>query len=213
MKFDLYVITDQEVAGGLSHEEIARQAIAGGADVIQLRDKASGPLELLRIGRGIRKITRRTGIPFIVNDRLDVALACGADGVHLGQDDMSGGVARQIAPPRFIIGISVGTLEEAIQAELEGADYIAVSPVFPTASKSDAGPGHGLDLLKEIRQNITIPVVAIGGINSGNVNEVIEAGADGVAVISAVVRDPDIKAAARDLKAKIRKSKVIMTEC
>jgi thiamine-phosphate pyrophosphorylase len=163
--------------------------------------------------RTLRKITRTTGSLFIVNDRLDVALACGADGVHLGQDDMSAGVARQIAPSRFIIGISVGTIEEAIQAELEGADYIAVSPVFPTASKSDAGPGHGLDLLKEIRQNITIPVVAIGGINSGNVNDVIEAGADGVAVISAVVRDPDIKAAARDLKAKIRKSKALMIEC
>jgi len=213
MKFDLYVITDEEIAGGLSHAEIARQAIAGGADVIQLRDKTCEPGELLRIGRTIRKITRKTGTLFIVNDRFDVALACGADGVHLGQDDMGGGVARQIAPPRFIIGISVGTLEEAIQAELEGADYIAVSPVFPTASKSDAGPGHGLDLLKEIRQNITIPVVAIGGITSGNVNDVIEAGADGVAVISAVVGDPDIKAAARDLKAKIRKSKVIMTEC
>ena len=211
MKFDLYVITDQEVAGGLSHAEIARQAIAGGADVIQLRDKASGPLELLRIGRGIRKITRRTGIPFIVNDRLDVALACGADGVHLGRDDMGAGVARQIAPPHFIIGISVGTLEEAVRAEQEGADYIAVSPVFPTTSKSDAGPGHGLDLLKKIRRIVTIPVVAIGGINSGNVNDVIEAGADGVAVISAVVGDPDIKAAARDLKKKIRKSKAAMT--
>ena len=213
MKFDLYVITDQEVAGGLSHEEIARQAIAGGADVIQLRDKACGPRDLLRIGRSIRKITRRTGILFIVNDRLDVALACDADGVHLGQDDMGAGEARQIAPPRFIIGISVGTLDEAVRAEQEGADYIAVSPVFPTTSKSDAGPGHGLDLLKKIRQIITIPVVAIGGINPGNVHEVIEAGADGVAVISAVVGDPDIKAAARNLKKKIRKSKAIMIEC
>ena len=211
MKFDLYVITDEEIAGGLSHAEIARQAIAGGADVIQLRDKACGPRELLRIGRIIRKITRRTGIPFIVNDRLDVALACDADGVHLGQDDMGAIVARQIAPPQFIIGISVGTLDEAVRAEQEGADYIAVSPVFPTTSKSDAGPGHGLDLLKKIRRIITIPVVAIGGINPGNVNEVIEAGADGVAVISAVVGDPDIKAAARDLKKKIRKSKVAMT--
>ena len=213
MKFDLYVITDQEVAGGLSHEEIARQAIAGGADVIQLRDKACGPRELLRIGRSIRKITRRTGILFIVNDRLDVALACDADGVHLGQDDMGAGEARQIAPPRFIIGISVGTLDEAVRAEQEGADYIAVSPVFTTTSKNDAGPGHGLELLKKIRQIITIPVVAIGGINPGNINDVIEAGADGVAVISAVVGDPDITAAARDLKNKIRKSKAILMEC
>jgi thiamine-phosphate pyrophosphorylase len=207
MKLDLYVITDEEIAGGLSHADIARRAIAGGADVIQLRDKVCGSMDLVRIGRVIREITRKTGAIFIVNDRLDVALACGADGVHLGQDDLRAGVARQIAPQGFIIGVSVGTLEEAIRSEQEGADYLALSPVFSTASKYNAGPGHGLGILQKIRRNVSIPIIAIGGINTGNVNDVIAAGADGVAVISAVVGSPDITAAARQLRKMVRKSK------
>ena len=207
---DLYVITDESVAGGLSYAEIALRAIAGGADVIQLRDKACGPRELCRIGRVIREITRKTGTLFIVNDRLDVALSCSADGIHLGQDDMRAGTARQIAPPGLIIGVSVGTLEEAIRAVQEGADYLALSPVFSTTSKNDAGPGRGLEALREIRRNTSIPVIAIGGVNPGNVNDAIAAGADGIAVISAVVGSPDITAAARDLKEMIQKSKVNM---
>lgn len=207
MNLELYVITDEEIAGGLSHAEIARLALAGGADVIQLRDKARGPRELVRIGRVIREITRKNGALFIVNDRIDVALACGADGVHLGQDDLCTGVVRQIAPPGFIIGVSVGTVEEAIQAEREGADYLAISPVFPTASKYNAGPGHGLKVLQDIRRNVSIPLIAIGGINAGNVHDVIAAGADGVAVISAVVGSPDITAAARQLRELVRKSR------
>jgi len=207
MKFDLYVITDKAIAGGLTHAEIARRAIAGGADVIQLRDKVCGCRELSRIGRAIRTITMKTGTLFIVNDRLDVALACGADGVHLGQDDIRVGVARQIAPPGFIIGVSVGTVDEAVQAEEEGADYIALSPIFSTASKNDAGPGLGLEVVREIRRSVSVPVIAIGGINLDNVRQVIAAGADGVAVISAVVGSRDIIAASRELKKRISESK------
>ena len=144
MHLSLYVITDESAGAGLSHAEIAKRAIRGGADVIQVRDKTCGPRELLRIGRVIREITGKTGTLFMVNDRLDVAIACGADGVHLGQDDLCADVARQLTPPGFIIGVSVGTLEEAVRAERDGADYVALSPVFPTASKNDAGPGHGL---------------------------------------------------------------------
>ena len=210
MNLDLYVITDEEVAGNLSHAEIAQRAIAGGADVIQLRDKTCGCKELLWIGRDIREITRKTGTLFIVNDRLDVALACNADGVHLGQDDMGVGVARQIAPPGLILGVSVGTLEEAVRAERDGADYVAVSPLFPTTSKNDAGPGYGLKVLQEIRHNVSIPVIAVGGINRNNVNDVIAAGADGIAVISAVVGSPDIMKAAMELREMVRKSKAMM---
>jgi thiamine-phosphate pyrophosphorylase len=129
-----------------------------------------------------------------------VALACGADGVHLGQDDIRVGVARQIAPPGFIIGVSVGTVDEAVMAEQAGADYLALSPVFSTASKNNAGTGRGLGVLREIRRNVSVPVIAIGGINRDNVCDVIAAGADGVAVISVVVGSPDITAAARELK-------------
>jgi thiamine-phosphate pyrophosphorylase len=210
MKYDLYVITDEAIAGGLTHAEIARRAIAGGADVIQLRDKACGCRELYRIGRAIRTITMKTGTLFIVNDRLDVALACGADGVHLGQDDIRVGVARQIAPPGFIIGISVGTVDEATRAEQEGADYIALSPVFSTASKNDAGPGRGLIVLREIRRSVSVPVIAIGGITMDNVREVITAGADGVAVISVVVGSKNITAAAQELSTRISDSKAVL---
>ncbi len=204
MNFDLYVITDPDPGRGRTHAEIAEQAITGGADAIQLRDKSCSPGELVRIGRPLREITRRGSALFIINDRLDVALACGADGVHLGQGDMRTDVARQIAPPGFIIGVSVSTVGEAVQAEREGADYIALSPVFSTGSKPDAGPGHGLAVLREIRQNVSVPVIAIGGITRENISEVISAGADGAAVISAVVGAPDITAAARDLKNLIR---------
>jgi thiamine-phosphate pyrophosphorylase len=207
MKYDLYVITDEAIAGGLTHEEIARRAIIGGADVIQLRDKVSGCRELCRIGRALRTLTMKTGTLFIVNDRLDVALACGADGVHLGQNDIRVDVTRQIAPPGFIIGVSVGTVDEAVRAEEEGADYLAISPVFSTASKNDAGPGRGLDVVREIRRSVSVPVIAIGGINLDNVREVIAAGADGVAVISAVVGSRDIIATARELSKRISESK------
>lgn len=200
MPYDLYVITDETLAGGLLHAEIARRAVAGGADVIQLRDKALDCHELVRIGREIRAVTNPAGARFIVNDRLDVALACGADGVHLGQGDISIEVARQLAPPAFVIGISVGSVDEALAAASAGADYVALSPTFDTGSKTDAGPGHGINRLRSIRNAVRIPVIAIGGIGPGNVREVIRAGADGVGVISAVVSAPDITQAARDLR-------------
>ncbi|MFA4876033.1 MAG: thiamine phosphate synthase [Methanoregula sp.] len=199
MRYDLYVITDEQISGGRSHAMIAQMAVLGGADVIQLRDKSRGCLELIRVGREIRRITRDAKAGFIVNDRLDVALACGADGVHLGQGDLTPAVARQLAPPGFIIGVSVGSRDEAALAEKEGADYVALSPTFSTGSKADAGPGHGCARLAEIAACVSIPVIAIGGISNGNIPEVMRAGAAGIAVISAVVAQPDITAAARQL--------------
>jgi thiamine-phosphate pyrophosphorylase len=207
MNFDLYVITDETIGGGLSPAEIAQRAIAGGADTIQYRDKTSSARDLLHTARELCTLTRKTGTVFIVNDRLDIALACGADGVHLGQDDLRVSTARQLAPPGFIIGVSVGTVEEAAEAEREGADYVALSPTFSTGSKNDAGPGHGLDRLREIRRGVSLPVIAIGGISRRNVRDVIAAGADGIAVISAVVASPDITAAARELRDLVRVSR------
>jgi thiamine-phosphate pyrophosphorylase len=207
MNFDLYVITDEGLAGGRSHAGIAQQAVLGGADIIQLRDKSLSCRELAVVGREIAGITRKAGAVFLVNDRVDVAVACGADGVHLGQDDMRVSTARQLGPPGFIIGVSVGTVKEAVAAEREGADYVALSPVFSTASKENAGPGYGLDRLREIRRAVSLPIVAIGGINLQNVQDVIAAGADGIAVISSVVASPDITGAARELKGLVRESK------
>ncbi len=142
-----------------------------------------------------------------MNDRLDIALACGADGVHLGQDDLPLQAARVIAPRPFIIGISVGTVDEAIQAEREGADYVAVGPVFSTGSKSDAGPGLGLQRVNEIKRAVFIPVIGIGGIHTDNAGAVIAAGADGIAVISAVVSQADITQAAQQIRQVIRQEK------
>ena len=207
MQYDLYVITDEAISGGRSHADIARQAVEGGADVIQLRDKAIGGRALLSAALGIREITRQSGALFIVNDRLDIALASGADGVHLGQDDMPASVVRQLAPPGFLIGVSVGSVAEALVAVSDGADYIAVSPVFPTPSKDDAARPAGLEGVKDIRHSVSLPLVAIGGIGLHNVAEVIGSGADGIAVISAVVGKPDIASAAKELKEAVSRAK------
>ena len=207
MNLELYVITDQDVSCGKSPVEIAREAIAGGADAIQLRDKHCDCRQLVRLGKMISAITKDKGVLLIVNDRLDVALSCGADGVHLGQDDLRVDTARQIAPHGFISGVSVGSNEEAEQAEKDGADYIAFGPVFDTTSKNNAGPGHGLTLLRTVCNRVSIPVIAIGGIGIANAAGVFEAGADGIAVISAVVGSSDISRAAGELKLLIRNVK------
>lgn len=200
MEYGLYVITDERLSKGLTHVEIARRAIAGGADVIQLRDKTCDCAYFRSCADDIRHIANEADVPFIVNDRLDVALQSHADGVHLGQGDIPLKFARRMAPKNFIIGISAGTLREALDAERDGADYIGLGPVFPTASKDDAGEACGLGLLREVKSRVSVPVVAIGGIGPRNATDVIAAGADGLAVISAVVSQEDVTAAARRLK-------------
>ncbi|HUM78261.1 MAG TPA: thiamine phosphate synthase [Methanoculleus sp.] len=207
MGYDLYVITDETVGRGRSHAELAAQAVDGGADVIQLRDKRLPAPDLLEAATAVRKITRDSGALFIVNDHLDLALRVGADGVHLGAADIPLPEARSLSPPSFIIGASVGSVAGALRAEAAGADYVALSPTFATGSKSDAGPGLGLFVLSAIRAAVSVPLIAIGGINAGNVADVIAAGADGVAVISAVVGEDDVTAAARDLRARIAAAK------
>jgi thiamine-phosphate pyrophosphorylase len=204
--WDLYLVTDENLSRGRSHLQIAVLAIEGGVDVIQLRDKEMPARELFQCALEIRSLTARKGVRFIVNDRLDIALAVGADGVHLGQDDLPSAVARSLAPD-LVIGVSVGSVEEAVIAQREGADYVAVSPLFGTGSKKDAGPGHGLEVLREVRGSVTLPVVGIGGINIANVAEVVGAGADGVAVISALVSQPDVTKAAKELRAAVVEAK------
>lgn len=203
----LYVITDEELSKGRSHFQIARAAIAGGADVIQLRDKTADSLKLYQTALEIRTLTRQAVIPFIMNDRLDIALAADADGLHVGQDDLPAKIARKLLGPHKILGISASSEEEAVQAEKEGADYLGVGPVFEARStKADAGEPRGLQLIKNIRKRCSIPIVAIGGINQSNVKSVIEVGAQCAAVISAIVSAPDVAEATRMLKDHIRKS-------
>ncbi len=213
MPYDLYVVSDELLSNGLTHQQIAAQALEGGADVIQLRDKHRNGRDLVKIANEIRRCTKTHNALFIVNDRIDVALASHADGVHLGQDDIPLSIARELAPKPFIIGISVGSVKEAVNAERGGADYVAVSPVFSTASKGDAGPGLGTGLVSQIRKHVRIPLIAIGGIGPHNVSEVIAAGADGIAVISAVVSSADIAGSARDLKSIIARCKSGRQKC
>lgn len=208
MKYDLYVVTDEDLSNGHSHAEIARLATIGGADVIQLRDKKMSSADLFAVALQIRDITKGKAL-FIVNDRVDIALASKADGVHLGQNDLPVKAVRRIVPDDFIIGISISSVDEALKGARDGANYVAVSPVFSTGSKQDAGLGLGVSCITAVRKAVpaNIPVVGIGGLNSENILEVISAGLDGVCVISAVVSAPDITKAARDLREKIRRAK------
>ncbi|HSL99405.1 MAG TPA: thiamine phosphate synthase [Candidatus Limnocylindria bacterium] len=200
-RWRLYVITDESVSRGRSHIEVAEAAIRGGADVIQLRDKTASGGTLYRVALALRKLTREAKVPLIVNDRLDIALAADADGVHLGQKDLPATVARNIMGPVRILGVSADTLEEALLAEKDGADYLGVGPVFEAReTKADAGEPLGLERIARIRKHCRLPIVAIGGIKAENARLVREAGADSAAVISAIVAADDITQAARELK-------------
>ena len=196
----LYVVTDEGLSNGLSHTQITELCCQGGTDIIQLRDKNADDATFLRYAREMKRICDRFGTTFIVNDRFDIALECEADGAHLGQSDMDIADARARSPKGFILGCSVGNVEEALKAERDGADYVALSPVFDTLSKADADPGHGLDMLSQIKSAVKIPVYAIGGINKENARSVVDAGADAICVISAVVSQKDPAEAAESLK-------------
>lgn len=196
----LYVITDRALARGRPDIEIAREAIAGGATALQLRWK-TGPLsEALQIGHALRALCREAGVLFIVNDRVDLALAVEADGVHVGVNDLPVPETRKLVGESMVVGFSPETLEQAVEAEAAGADYLGVGPVYPTATKPDAGPAVGLKHLARIVRAVRIPVVGIGGITAENAAAVIEAGAVGVAVISAVVGAEDVRGAAARLR-------------
>jgi thiamine-phosphate pyrophosphorylase len=198
--WSVYVITGRRIAGDRSILDVVRAAIRGGASVVQLREKTAATREIVELGQALREITRPAGIPLIVNDRLDIALAIGAEGVHVGHDDMPVGLARRLIGPDRLLGASPETVSEARQMERDGADYLGVGDVYGTPSKSDAGPPIGVDGLTEVIRAVSIPVVAIGGITLENAGAVIQAGAAGVAVISAVVSAPDPEAAARRLR-------------
>jgi thiamine-phosphate pyrophosphorylase len=202
-RFDLYVITDAGLSPGRSHLDIARAALAGGADAVQLRDTSATAQNLSLMAAEIQPLARKFGAVFIVNNRVDVALVSGADGAHVGQDDLPAREARRLLPRPAVLGVSAGTIEEAKRAVREGADYIGVGPIFPSATKPDAGAPIGVDALAAIARAVAVPVVAIGGINPDNVAQVIRAGAAGAAVVAAVVQAPDMAAAARALKGRI----------
>jgi thiamine-phosphate pyrophosphorylase len=194
----LYVIIDPEACRGRTPVEIARLAIEGGASVIQWRDKLRDKGDQLGDARAIAALCRDAGAIFIVNDHVDLAIACPADGVHLGQHDLPIGAARPIAGPSMIIGVSTNDAAEARAAEAAGAGYVAVGAIFTTASKDNTRPAT-LDRIREVKTVVRVPVVAIGGIDPSNIRGVIAAGANAAAVISAVCSAEDPRAAAREL--------------
>jgi len=207
MDYSLYLVTDRKLAKHGDVSSVVNAALDGGTSVVQLRDKDASTREMIELGQKLRTVTERKGVPLLVNDRVDVALAIKADGVHVGQDDMPVGMVRKLVGADMIIGMSAGTVEEAVQAESDGADYLGVGAVYATSSKSDAGDPIGTQALKAIVDSVSIPVVAIGGINGKNAHECITQGAAGVAVISAIVSADDSSGASSSLRQTIESSK------
>jgi len=195
----LCVLTDQKVQSKYSHIDLARLAAAGGTSLIQLRDKYEPDLTMIETGRAIREIAKVYDILFIVNDRSGVAVACGADGVHLGTQDVPVTAARALLGTDRIIGASAGSPEEAKVREGEGANYLGVGPVYSTGSKADTRPVIGLEGLRAVVNSVKIPVIAIGGITAECTSEVLAAGARGVAVISAVCCQDDPEQATKKI--------------
>ncbi len=189
----LYVVTDDRLSQGRSHEEVARQALSGGAKVIQFRDKVREGKELHEIASAIQKHCTAHNAVFIVNDRVDVAILAGADGVHVGQRDLPAARVRNLVGDSLVLGVSAATMEEALRAEQDGADYIGFGPVFEARpTKPDTVSPLGLAVLKQACAACSIPVIAIGGITLENAVHVMDAGAHGVAIISAIVSADDI---------------------
>lgn len=200
----LYLVTDRELAGGRPLAEVVRRALRGGVTAVQVREKALGARRFLEEVRELQAVLAGTGVPLVVNDRVDVALAARADGVHVGQDDLPAAEARRLVGPALLLGVSVATADEARKALSEGADYVSVSPVFLTPTKPDAELAVGLEGVASVRAAAgDAPVLAIGGLDAGNARAVVAAGSDGVAVVSALMSAPDPEAAAADLRREV----------
>jgi thiamine-phosphate pyrophosphorylase len=204
-EMDLYVVTDR----GLSRKGVLSDiacALDAGCRVIQYREKRASTREMAAEAAAIARLCRSRAL-FLVNDRIDVALAAGADGVHIGQDDMPYELARALLGPGRVIGVTTHDEAESVEAERRGADYIGLSPIFNTATKEDAGEGGGLGLVRRVRAAVSIPIVAIGGIGLENAGQVIAAGADSVAAISALVCAEDVRRRAAEFREVIRSAR------
>jgi thiamine-phosphate pyrophosphorylase len=200
LDLSLYLVLDAQLLGPRDLPATLAAALAGGVRVVQLRDKHGSPHAVLASARQIQSLLAGSGVPLIINDHVDVAAEIGADGVHVGQSDMSLVEVRRSLSPRAIVGLSITSLEQLAADDLALADYVGLGPIFPTASKPDAAPALGLEAIRRARRQLAAPLVAIGGIDAGNASDVIEAGADGVAVVSAICAAADPRAAALALR-------------
>lgn len=199
INYSIYLVTDRDLMSTETLEEAVEQAIIGGCTLIQLREKDCSSFDFYNTAVKVKEITDKYNVPLLINDRLDIALAVDAAGVHVGQSDLPVSVARKIIGEDKIIGISAGTLEEALQGEKDGADYLGVGAMYATGTKKDANQ-TSMDELKKIRENVSLPIVVIGGINKERVKDFKETGIDGLAIVSAIIAQKDIAGAARELK-------------
>ena len=198
--YSLYLVTDRSLSRGRSTVDVVSAAVRGGVTCVQLREKHCSTREFIREARTLQLLLQHQQIPLIINDRLDVALAIGADGIHLGQNDMPLADARRLVGENMIIGISAENVDDAVAAEQEGADYIGISPVFTTTTKIDTAAPLGLAGIRLIRRAVRIPLVGIGGVNVSNIRDIVCAGANGAAVVSAIVAAACPETAAAELK-------------
>jgi thiamine-phosphate pyrophosphorylase len=201
--WSLYLVTDRLLASPRAIEAVVAAAVRGGVTAVQLREKECSTREFVALARKLKEMLTPLAVPLIVNDRADVALAAGADGVHAGQSDMDCRDLRRLLGPGAIIGLSVETLEQAEQAAALPVDYLGVGPIFSTSTKPDAAPAWGIEQLAELRRRTRHVLVAIGGIHAGNAGQAIAAGANGIAVVSAICAAPDPETAARSLRREI----------
>ena len=197
----LYLVTDDRSLKGRPITEVVLQAVQGGVGCVQLREKDMDTRDFYARAMALLQVLAPLNVPLVINDRIDLALACGAQGVHLGQSDMPPDVARRLLPPEVFIGWSVETLDHVWRSASLPVDYLGVSPVFETPTKTDTPPPWGLDGLGRVRAATSLPLVAIGGVHTGNAAAVLGAGADGLAIVSAICSAPDPRSAAKHLKA------------
>ncbi len=207
--YSLYLVTDRGISRERTTIQIVEAALRGGVTCVQLREKTCSTREFITQALSIKDHLKRYNVPLIINDRVDIALAVNADGVHLGQSDMPIEKAKAILKDSMIIGISAESLKNAVQAEKDGADYIGVGSIYATSTKTDTASPLGLEGLREIRRSVKIPLVCIGGLNRENAGEVINNGADGVAVVSAIVAAHDPEKAAGELKKIIEQARLL----
>ena len=201
MNFDytLYLVTDRQLMSCDSLTEAVEQAILGGCTMIQLREKELPSLEFYNQAVAVKQVTDKYHIPLIINDRIDIAMAVQATGVHIGQHDLPAAAVRKVIGENMLLGVSASSIAEAIQAQQDGADYLGVGAMFPTGTKTDAD-SVSMEELQKIRAAVSLPIVVIGGINKGNAGRFKPMGIDGLAVVSAIIAQSDIKAAAAELK-------------
>lgn len=197
--YSLYLVTDRNLMSSDTLEQAVKLALEGGCTLVQLREKNCSSLDFYETALKVKKVCGKFNVPLIINDRADIAVAADCDGVHVGQSDVPAAKIRKIIGNDMILGVSASNLQKALEAEKNGADYIGVGAMFSTSTKTDTNSVTAAQL-KEIKKNVKIPVVAIGGINKNNISELKGTGIDGIAVVSAVIAQNDIKSAAYELR-------------